>query len=336
MLPPTTGSRPEVLVTGAGGFIGRAVVRRLAAGGAHRAVALLRGPDDGVAGEGVTVRRCGDLARDEDLSFEGVDAVIHVAGVGDDASAAAAASWPDPDDGPALSTNARLTDRVVRVARRDGVRRLVLVSSVKVHGERSEGAPLTEASPIRPVGRYAESKVDSERVLRRLAGDRLETVVVRPVLVYGPGAGGNFARLVALARLPVPKPLAGVDNARSLVCVDNLADLLVRCVDHPGAAGEAFLAADAEAVSTAELLRLMAAASGRRPWLVPGSASLLRMAGRVSGASGAVERLVGSLVVDTAKANRRLGWRPPYSLADGIAKSVTASGDASTLVNART
>ena len=323
-------------MTGAGGFIGRAVVRRLATGGAHRAVALLRGPGDGTGGEGVTVRRCGDLARDEDLSFEGIDAVIHVAGVGDGAGAAADASWPDPDGGPVLSTNARLTDRVARIACRDGVRRLVLVSSVKVHGESSEGAPLTEASPIRPVGRYAESKADSERVLHRLAGDRLETVVVRPVLVYGPGAGGNFARLVALARLPVPKPLAGVDNARSLVCVDNLADLLVRCVDHPGAAGEAFLAADAEAVSTAELLRLMAAASGRRAWLVPGNASLLRMAGRAGGASGAVERLVGSLAVDATKAHRRLDWRPPQSLADGITMAVTARRDASALAGART
>ncbi len=147
-------------------------------------------------------------------------------------------------------------------------------------------------------------------------------VVVRPPLVYGPGVKGNLARLLKLVRLGLPLPLGALQNKRSLIGLDNLVDLLIRCVDHPEAAGQTFLVSDGEDLSTPDLIRQMAAAMNRSPRLFPLPISLLRLAGSAFGKRAEIDRLVGSLQIDSSHTRRVLGWTPPVSVEEGVRRMV--------------
>ncbi|MEN9772704.1 MAG: hypothetical protein RJA58_1347, partial [Pseudomonadota bacterium] len=150
----------------------------------------------------------------------------------------------------------------------------------------------------------------------------LEVVVVRPPLVYGPGAKGNLARLLKAVRLGLPLPLGAVQNSRSLIGLDNLVDLLISCINHPAAAGETFLVSDGEDLSTPDLLRHIAAAMGRTARMVPVPVALLRLAGSALGKRAEIDRLVGSLQIDSSHTRRVLGWTPPVSVEEGIRRMV--------------
>ena len=153
----------------------------------------------------------------------------------------------------------------------------------------------------------------------------LEVVVVRPPLVYGPGAKGNLARLLKLVRSGLPLPLGAVQNKRSLIGLDNLVDLIIRCADHPAAAGQTFLVSDGEDLSTPDLLRHMAEAMGRSARLLPVPVPLLRLAGSALGKRAEIDRLVGSLQIDSSHTRRVLGWTPPVSVQEGIRRMVQGS-----------
>jgi nucleoside-diphosphate-sugar epimerase len=146
----------------------------------------------------------------------------------------------------------------------------------------------------------------------------MEVVVIRPPLVYGPGVKGNFARLLDLVRSGVPLPLTAVNNRRSFIGLYNLVDLLIRCVDHPKAAGQTLLVSDGQDLSTPELLRMIANAMGRPVRLFPLPVPLLRLAGRALGRLNEVDRIVGSLQIDSSATSELLGWVPPVSLEEGI------------------
>jgi nucleoside-diphosphate-sugar epimerase len=170
---------------------------------------------------------------------------------------------------------------------------------------------------------YGNSKVRAEKALREISEKTgLEIVVVRPPLVYGPGVKGNLARLLKLVRLGLPMPFSTVQNMRSLIGLDNLVDLLIRCVDHPEAAGQTFLVCDDEDLSTPDLIRYMAAAMNRSPRLFPVPVSLLRLAGSALGKRAEIDRLVGSLQIDSSHTRRVLGWNPPVSVQEGIRRMV--------------
>jgi nucleoside-diphosphate-sugar epimerase len=215
------------------------------------------------------------------------------------------------------------TLELARQAAQAGVRRFVFVSSVKVNGEASApGRPYREDDPPAPADAYALSKYEAELGLRQLAVQTgMELVTVRPPLVYGPGAKGNFRSLLQLARWAVPLPLGAVDNRRSLIGLDNLVDFLLVCLAHPAAANRTFLVSDGQDVSTAQLYRRLAAALGRTVRLPAVPPLLLLMAAGLIGRRAAWQRLCGTLQVDAGPARERLGWRAPLELDEGLRRA---------------
>jgi nucleoside-diphosphate-sugar epimerase len=295
-----------VVVLGAGGFIGRALVARLAASG-ERAIAVVR--TDMKFGAGVEVRVAGTLtaATDWPALLAGADAVVHLASRAH-APPETGEGWIDAEASTAASLGS--------AARLGGIERLVFMSSVKVHGAASGARPFRASDRPAPADPYGRAKARVEGALRP-AGVPL--VILRPPLVYGPGVGANFRSLVALVARGVPLPLASVANARSLIYLDNLLDGVELALSRPEAPGHAFLMRDARDVATPELIRLIARGLGRRARLLPCPPSLLRLLARMAGRGDDAERLLDSLIVDDAPTRFLLGWRPAIDIADGIA-----------------
>lgn len=218
------------------------------------------------------------------------------------------------------SVNTSGTEHLARCAAASGVRRMVYVSSIKVNGEQtSVGEKFSEADIPAPQDPYGVSKWEAEQALQRIAQETgLEIVIVRPPLVYGPGVKGNFISLLDAIDRGIPLPLAGVNNARSLVYVGNLVDALITCATHPAAAGQTYLVSDGEDVSTALLVEKIAQALGCRNrsfYFPPG---LLRAGAALLGRTEQADRLLGSLCVSSQKICSELNWTPPYSLDQGL------------------
>jgi nucleoside-diphosphate-sugar epimerase len=214
------------------------------------------------------------------------------------------------------------TARLARAAADAGVRRMVFLSTVKVHGEGRE-KPYSEADGAAPQGYYALSKQEAENILREVSRrSRLETVVLRPTLVYGPGVGANFLRLIQLVERRVPLPFACVFNRRSLIFVENLVDAILACLRNPEAAGKTYLVADDESPSTAELITHIAEFLGVPAKLFSFPPFLLRIAADLCGKKKDADRLLGSLIADTSKMQREIGWHPRFSLREGLRQTV--------------
>lgn len=313
----------RVLVTGATGFVGRATSDALLARGAD-VLGAVRAPDRAEAlRDGVRPVVVGDLARPVEWAgaLGSVDAVIHLAArvhVMRDSAADAEAAY--------RRLNVDATLELARAAAAAGVRRFVYVSSVKAAAERSGARPLTERDPPAPEDAYGRSKLAAEQALGGVAhGTGMEVVIVRPPLVYGPGVGGNFARLAALVRLAarVPLPLRSA-NRRSLVYVGNLADALGTVAVHPGAAGGTYFVRDGDDLSTADLLRQLGAPVGIRPRLIPAPVRLMRAAAAAAGREAVVSRLLGTLQVDDAALRRDYRWRAPFDLPTALGVTARA------------
>jgi len=221
------------------------------------------------------------------------------------------------------SVNVAGTEHLARTAAAKGVKRLVYVSSIGVNGlQTTLGRPYSETDNPHPHNAYALSKWEAEQVLLRVAQETgLEIVIVRPPLVYGRGAPGNFAQMLKVLGAGIPLPLASVHNLRSLVYVENLADALILCATHPAAAGQTYLVSDGEDISTPELLRQIGSAMGHPARLFYSPPGLLKLAGRLFGKSDQVDRLLASLQVDSGKIRRELNWKPPYTLQQGLQTS---------------
>lgn len=292
----------KVAVTGASGFVGQALVARLGAAG-HEPVPLSRGRGiDYEDAQAMTAR------------FDGADAVIHLA-------ARAHRGGSDED----FSSNVRAARVAAQAARDAGVERFVLVSSIGVNGNVTHGRPFSESDLPAPVEPYARSKWQAEQSIRSiLGGASTDFVIVRPPLVHGPGAPGNFGKLVHAVARGWPLPLASIRNARSLVGLDNLVDFLVRCTAHPAAANELFLVADGEDLSTPDIVRCVGRGLGREARLLPFPPALLRAAARAMGRARIAESLCDSLQVDASKARRLLGWKPRLPAAAGIEAAAAA------------
>ena len=222
------------------------------------------------------------------------------------------------------TANVGMTRNLAQWAATRGVKRFIFISSVKVNGESTPSGQVFSADDTpSPEDPYAVSKMEAEHALSAACvNSSMEFVIIRPPLVYGPGVQGNFRSLVRWIKRGIPLPLGAISNRRSLLALDNLTDLIAICLIHPAAANQVFLAADGEDVSTTVLLHKIAAAYGKPSRLIPVSHFWLRQAGALLGKKAAVERLLGSLVVDTTKTRDLLGWTPSISMDEQLRKMV--------------
>ena len=310
----------RILVTGASGFIGRAVVEE----GVRRGLGMLavtRAATSWPAAVSAATVHGGLNDGDWAQVLAGVSAVVHCA---------AQMQVMHKSSANPLSefrcTNVTGSGRLAERAAAAGVRRFVLVSSIKVNGESTLlGRPFTEEDSPSPVDPYGLSKLDAEKAVHRVAARTgLEVVVVRPPLVYGPGVKGNFAFLANWIRLGWPLPFGALQNQRSLIALGNLVDLLLLCTSHLAARGETFLAADGKDVSTAELCRGIGVAVGRPARLLPVPTWVLESVAKLAGRQAAAQSLCGSLQVDASKVRARLGWSPSLGLDEGLRLAVEA------------
>jgi nucleoside-diphosphate-sugar epimerase len=317
-------SSPNLIaVSGASGFVGSALVGELAGSANHVCRALFRLQPASISPL-VDARVVGDLAVATDLkeALQGVDVLVH--------AAARAHVLNDAETNPLEAyrhINVAGTERIARAAIAAGVRRLVYISSIGVNGKRNFERPFTEADEPAPVDDYGRTKWEAEQKLQGFArSSDLELVILRPPLVYGPYVKGNVARLMRIIARGIPLPLASVNNQRSMIGLGNLVSAIVTAAEHPRAKGRTFLVSDQHDLSTPELIRLIARALGRVPNLWPFPASLLFAAGTLTGRSAEVERLAGSLRIDSSAFTAATGWRPSVPIEDEIARMVAASG----------
>lgn len=302
-------------ITGASGFVGRALIGRLATAG-HETMPIVRTPA-GLPGE----RAVGDLAiADWDAALAGTTAVVHLAArvhMMNDTATDPLAEFRRVNRDGAL--------RVAEAAARQGAKRFLFVSTVKVNGEVTRaGQPFRADGPRAPEDAYAISKAEAEEALLKLGLETgMEITIIRPPLVYGPGVRGNFRAMIAAVRRRLPLPLGLVTtNRRSLVGLDNLTDLIAVALTHPAGVGETFLVSDGESVSTARLLRELGLALGKPAVLFPVPPKLLLLAAKAAGAGAAAGRLIGNLEVDISKTCDLLGWSPPVSLGEGLRRAI--------------
>lgn len=311
-------SQRRVLITGASGFVGRALC----------AEAVLHG----MSVRGVTRSPCGFPIGIENIAVGSIDGntgwraaltgyevVAHLAArvhIMNDAAADPLAAF--------RAVNVAGTLNLARQAAAAGVKRFVFVSSVKVNGEvTQEGHAFTEADAPDPQDAYGQSKHEAELGLRQLAAETgMEVVIIRPPLVYGPGVKANFAALMRVVQRGWPLPLGVVHNRRSLVALDNLVDFIVTCVSHPQAANQTFLISDGEDISTPDLIRGIARVAGCPARLLPVPVWGLQAGATLLGRGDAMQRLCGNLQVDISKVRKLLGWTPPISVEEGLRRAV--------------
>jgi nucleoside-diphosphate-sugar epimerase len=310
-----------ILVTGATGLVGGALLMRLDADLARKGVvAAVRHKAASLPKEVLQVQ-VGDLLHTTywGLALQGVDAIVHCAArvhvmQGDETG----------DTQTYHEVNVNGTVNLARQAAQAGVRRFVFVSSIKVNGEATQPSkPFTADDVPLPLDPYGVSKLEAEKGLRAIeAQTGMEVVIVRPPLVYGPGVKANFAFMMRWVARGIPLPLGSINNSRSMVALGNLVDLLVICLEHPSAAGQTFLVSDGEDVSTTQLLRRTAKAMGQNALLLPVPAFVLKWGAEMLGKRDIVQRLCGSLQVDITKTRNLLGWNPPLTLDQGLKQAV--------------
>lgn len=310
----------SLLITGAGGFIGKPLAERAYRDGWAVKRALRQTQDPAC----IAIGQIG-AATDWSTALVDIEVVVHLA---------ARVHVMDSKEANSLEkyreVNTEGTLNLARHAISAGVRRFVYLSSIKVNGEASlAGVPFSANSLPAPTDPYGVSKLEAERGLIELTKrGEMEVVIIRPPLVYGPGVKGNFKAMVNWIARGLPLPLASVTtNRRSLVALDNLIDLTITCLDHPLAANQVLLVSDGEDLSTADLLTRLAHVMGRREHLLPIPVWLLKMVAVTLGKRPIIDRLCSSLQVDISKTQSLLDWTPPVSVDEGLSLAIKTATD---------
>jgi nucleoside-diphosphate-sugar epimerase len=306
----------SILVTGATGFVGKALCDRLLREGRHVRGTFLRakGADSLVAGVEPSGIDPITSVTDWGGALQGVDTVIHLAArvhvINETAS--------DPL-GAFRSVNTEGTKNLARQAAEAGIRRFVFLSTIGVNGDDSGSQPYTEWSNPQAHNPYSVSKLEAEQLLQSMASKSgMEIVILRAPLVYGPANPGNFLSLLRIVRKGYPLPLLLAVNKRSFLFIGNLVDALVVCAAHPAAAGKTFLVSDGEDIAVHELIRRLAAALDVSARLFPVPVPILKRIGSLLGRRNAVNGITNPLTVDISRIRRELGWTPPFTMEDGL------------------
>lgn len=308
----------RVLVTGATGFVGQALLAGLLV--KKISVSALVRRENNLLSEEVTKIRGGDLkdAHDWQSVFHNIEAVIHVAGrahiVHDDVA--------DPL-AEFRKVNTTITLELAKQAAAAGVKRFIYISSIKVNGEAtSRGMPFRADDTHIPTDQYGLSKYEAEQGLLTIAAETgMEVVIIRPPLVYGPGVRANFASMIRWMQRGIPLPFGAIDNRRSFIALDNLVSFIIHCIDHPKAANEIFLISDGEDVSTTVLLQKMSKALGKKSCLMPVPERWLRSVAKILGREDEAGKVLNSLQVDSSKARDVLGWKPVVTMDEQLHKT---------------
>ncbi|NRP37555.1 GDP-6-deoxy-D-mannose reductase [Marinobacterium sp. xm-a-121] len=304
----------NILLTGASGFLGRRLTEVIGCNSDFELTTVVRRDAERMSAPAVIVPAIhGDT--NWYVALSGQQVVIH--------AAARAHIMRDEVDDPLeeyRKVNVDGTLNLAQQATAAGVKRFIFISSIKVNGEQTpSGKPFTADYTPAPEDAYGISKWEAEQGLQKLAAETgLEVVIVRPPLVYGQGAKGNFASIVKLVAKGLPLPLGAINNQRSLVALDNLVDLIITCMDHPAAANQVFLAGDERDLSTTELLQEVAKAMSVPSRLLPVPTPILTFFATLLGKKAVADRLFGSLQVDISKTRDLLGWTPPISVEEGL------------------
>lgn len=307
----------QIGVVGAAGFVGQHLTREFKARG-HSVRAIVR--SSGTLPLEVHELALGDFTNvsDWELALQGLDTVVCLA--------ARVHVMHETESNPLQAfrrINVDVTAAIARAASRAGVRRMVYLSSIKVNGEMTpNGKPFRATDVPNPIDPYGMSKLEAEEILREISTDTgLECVIIRPPLVYGPGVGGNFLKLLSLANLGLPLPLRTVQNARAMIAVDNLVDAAIFCCSVPVSKPTVLLVNDPRSLSTPELLRQLAASTTTPIRLVPFPPSILKGFLALLGRTAEAERLLGTLDVEISSDPAGISWKPPHSSQDCLART---------------
>lgn len=303
----------KILVTGATGFIGKALLHRLATEPEYQVTGSTRQQSPEASVAPLIQAGTADAATDWSVALRDVDTVVHVA---------AHLATPGSSLEELRLTNVDGTLTLARQALSAGTQRFIFISSVGVNGSVTHHASFNELSIPAPTDDYARSKLEAELALQKLLhGTAMDLVIIRPPLVYAGHAPRNFSKLMQWVRSGIPMPFAAIHNRRSMIALENLVDFVALCIKHPAAANELFLVSDDVDLSTAELVTHLAKGMGRRVRLVPVPEPLLRHGAKLLGRGPMYSTLCASLVVDSDKAHRLLGWTPPLATTEALLKS---------------
>jgi len=308
-----------ILVTGANGFIGKPVWSELVKAG-FQVKCAVRKLNHPINKHCTKIVEVGDIGPETDWTnaLKSITTIVHLA--------ARVHMMKDSAIEPLSEfrkMNVNATEHLATMAAKAGVKRLVFMSTVKVNGEQTRDKPFTESDLPHPDDPYAISKWEAEQALLKVSNETgLEVVILRPPLVYGPGVQANFLRLLQIVDRNIPLPFLNIKNKRSFIYLGNLVDAIIACCTHPNAKGETFLVSDGEDASTAELVRMIAIAMGKKAKLFPFPQSLLSIIGTLTGKKAELNRLFGSLCIDSSKIRKVLNWKPPISMRDGIQETI--------------